>query len=424
MGNTLKSIASLSLARGYGTVLSLVSLVLTSRYLGPSGRGAFIAALGWASLFGTLFSFSVGQGLQSRFQSDGANLSEAEVVGTLGGLCCLFSFIGVFVALIGYQVSGGELFHGIPAEVLLLAFCVMPGLIWEQYLNNILACLSKVRYLSRSLYISRTIGVVGVALFVGYLQWGVRGALFVTIMSQMLLVAVGTIPLLHECKWRLGWDRKEAWEVTKTGFKLHMTSVCAFLLEQASVLIVNHHLTKADVGHYQLSIQLVGLMLIVPQSAMLVIYGGMAKSDPDSYWPQQRKIMLRVMMLLVVAVFVAWVLGPSLIPIVAGQSFKETVPLFVLQLPCVLGLSLAVLMTPQWVARGLFALNNALTVLTTVLVIGASLLAVPRYGLDGAVGVRLFVYALLIPIVQLVFWRWCGRRQRSLALERDKFGGA
>ena len=72
-------------------------------------------------------------------------------------------------------------------------------------------------------------------------------------------------------------------------------------------------------------------------------------------------------------------------------------------------------MTPQWIGRGLLKLNTLMTIATSVVVVACSYWAIPRYGVDGAIGVRLAAYAVWIPLAQGVFWWWCNRRARMAA---------
>jgi O-antigen/teichoic acid export membrane protein len=165
---------------------------------------------------------------------------------------------------------------------------------------------------------------------------------------------------------------------------------------------------------FQVAAQLVGLILILPQSALMILYGDMAKSDPTRYWPHQRKLILRVMGYVLLLALAGWLLAPYLIPLVAGEQFKPSVPMFTALLPSLLGLSLSILLTPQWLGRGLFMLGNAVTFTALLVVVVGTLWAVPRYGIDGAIAVRVVVYAVILPTAHLLFWRWCSGQSNTL----------
>jgi O-antigen/teichoic acid export membrane protein len=108
-----------------------------------------------------------------------------------------------------------------------------------------------------------------------------------------------------------------------------------------------------------------------------------------------------------------WFLAPYLIPLVAGEQFKPSVPMFTALLPSLLGLSLSILLTPQWLGRGLFILSNLVTFFALLTVVAGTFWAVPRYGVDGAIVVRVAVYAAILPAAHFFFWRWCSQQSNK-----------
>jgi antigen flippase len=406
----LRRIASMSLARGYGVVLSLATLFVSARLLGPEGRGEFAAATAWAALFATLCNLSLGQALQHRLQAAAGKPTLAEQLGTLGGLAALLSALALGAAAALYAGTAGALFKGIGPLAMLLALATVPLLVWEQYASNIVAAASQTGLLNRAQYVGRTIGFAAFFLLVMYLGWGVAGALSAALVGQLLVALLVAWPLFRLAGRSLRWLRHEVSPLLRSGLLIHLTTVSAFLLDQVSLLLINHHLSKPDVGYYQLAQQMVALMLIVPQSALMIIYGGLAHATPNAYWPRQRRLNWRLLAGLAGLALAAWLLAPLLVPLVAGAAFGPSVPLFRMLLPTVLGISLSLLMTPQWISRGLLRVNTALTIVTSVVVVGASFWAIPLFGLDGAVWVRLGVYAVWVPLAQIVFWLWCNRQ--------------
>lgn len=413
MPGSLKHIFSVAFARGYGAIVSLLTLIISARYLGPEGRGIFVAAIAWMSTFCTIFHFSVGPALQYRIQQNRDAYSAQTMVGTLMGFGAIATLLAWGAAVLAYQLTDGRLFNGLSPEVLVLVFATLPLLMWEQYAPNIYASVSTMGWINRAQYIGRTAGVVAFAMLVGWLNWGVPGALIAMFITQAIVVVSALIPMLKFIKWKLVLLVGEVKPLLLAGLKLHPASISALLLDQASVLIANHYLVKSEVGLFQLAVQLVGLMLILPQSALMILYGNMAKSDPASNWPEQRRLILRVMGFVIILSILGALLAPSLIPLVAGEQFVPSVPMFTALLPSLLGLSLSIMLTPQWLGRGLFMLSNTVTVLALVVVVAGTFWAVPIYGVQGAIDVRVAVYAVLLPIAHLVFWRWCNRQAKK-----------
>lgn len=414
MSTTLRHISSVAFARGYGTLASLITLFVSARYLGPEGRGIFVAAIAWMSTFCTIFHLSVGPALQYRIQHNRAPYTAQAMVGTLLGLGLIGSLAAWLAAALGFAVSQGELFKGLPVVVLVLAFATLPLMMWEQYAPNMYASLSRMDLVNRAQYIGRTLGVLVFVLLVAWLQFGVEGALVAMLITQAIVVLSALVPMMRSIRWKPRWLSSEIKPLIVAGIKLHPASVSALLLDQSSILIANHYLAKSEVGLFQLALQLVALVLILPQSALMILYGGMAKSDPARYWPHQRKVILRVMGVVALLALLGWLLAPYLIPLVAGEQFKPSVPMFTALLPSLLGLSLSILLTPQWLGRGMFIWSNTVTFMALLVVVVGTFWAVPRYGVDGAINIRIAVYAVILPVAHLLFWRWCSRQSSNL----------
>lgn len=408
----LRRIVHMSIARGYGVVLSLATLFISARLLGPEGRGAFAAAMAWAALFATLANLSLGQALQHRLQSALVKPTLAEQIGTLGGLALVVSAIAIGSAGGLFFLTSGELFKGLSPFILALAFAAVPLLVWEQYASNILAAAARTDILNRSQYWGRSIGLGIFLVFLLVMGWGVPGALGSQFLGQLLVALLTVVPLWRLAGRSIAWASREVWPVIRSGGMIHLTTVSAFLLDQVSILLINNYLGTQDVGFYQLAQQMVGLLLIVPQSALMVIYGGLAKATPDAFWPQQRRLAMRVLGGMLVAGVLAYFVAPWLVGIVAGEAFAPSAAMFRELLPSLLGFSLALLMTPQWIGRGFFRLNMLLTVATSAVVVIASFWAIPRFGVDGAIQVRLAVFAIWVPFMQGMFWLWCNRTAR------------
>src|SRR5437667_6346157 len=95
-----RSIGFTSGARIYSVAAGSVSLVITARALGPSGRGAVAAAITWAALFSTVGYLSLGQVAIHRVA--GRPVSE-----WLGPILAALLAVTAAVSVVGWLVAGG-----------------------------------------------------------------------------------------------------------------------------------------------------------------------------------------------------------------------------------------------------------------------------------------------------------------------------
>jgi O-antigen/teichoic acid export membrane protein len=120
---------------------------------------------------------------------------------------------------------------------------------------------------------------------------------------------------------------------------------------------------------------------------------------------------IRVMAFLTVLSAAAYFAAPGVV-LLAGDEFIPSVDLFRLLLPVLLGMSLAQLMTNQWIGRGFFLSTTILTLGTALLNILLNYFLIPRFGVNGAVWSMLAAYAGLAMMVQLAFSFWCEKQWR------------
>src|SRR5689334_10266814 len=80
----LRDIAGTSAARIYSTLLSLIALMLTARWLGPHGRGVVVVVITWVTLFAGFAHLSIGQVLVHRAANENDGQWIGPALGALG----------------------------------------------------------------------------------------------------------------------------------------------------------------------------------------------------------------------------------------------------------------------------------------------------------------------------------------------------
>jgi O-antigen/teichoic acid export membrane protein len=177
--------------------------------------------------------------------------------------------------------------------------------------------------------------------------------------------------------------------------------------------MLNHYSTKDQVGWYQLAFQLIVTMLIIPQGAAMIFFSRMAKLGPDRLWPEQKRLGLQVLGVMILLSIVAYYVAPFVIVTLAGPEFEPSVEIFRWLLPATVGMTLAQMMAPQWIGRGIFLLTAILTISSAIVIIGLNSVLIPMYGAMGAVWGMLIAYFGMVVVVQTYFAFWCERKYRA-----------
>ena len=401
------------IARIYTLLVGTAVILLTARILGPERQGIIAAALAWASLFANFAGLSLGQVAHYRIQAQRNQDWLPSILGALLFFACALTFVSLLVAYALYQLTQGELFKHISPSVLIIAFALLPLIIWEQYASNLLAAVNKLRQYNVAQYVGRTAWIIGTIVFLIILKMGVKGALIAQVLGQAIVVLIGTITLLKASPHGLKVKIDEIKEMLKGSAKLHFNTVSSFLLAQASILMLNHFGSKTEVGWFQLAFQMITMMLIVPQAASIVLFSKLSRVGPNHLWPEQKKLIFRVLGSISFLCGVAYFAAPIIVPLAVGAEFLPTVKVFRLLLPIVIGMSLAQLMTSQWIGRGLFLPTTIATSIVAAANIVANAILIPKFGVYGAVWAALFSYMGVAVLVQTYFAWWCETKSKK-----------
>jgi O-antigen/teichoic acid export membrane protein len=131
-------------AKIYWVLATLLTSVLTARYLGPEGRGVFVAAVAWVTMFSTLGHLSLGQVIIHIATKAGGDEWLPRVLGSALAVMSVITLLGWTIAAALYAISGGGMFHHLPAAVLVVAMAALPLMIWIENGNGILLSLDRL----------------------------------------------------------------------------------------------------------------------------------------------------------------------------------------------------------------------------------------------------------------------------------------
>lgn len=416
------SIAHTSGAKIYSMVLGVFSLFLTARYLGPDGRGQVAAITTWVNLFATFAHLSLGQVALSRMAGD---REQNGFGGLLGSLLLMTAVlvIGGWLVAIGLHLGNSDgAFKGLAGWPLVVGFLALPFLVWEQYGSSLLMGMDQLRVYNRYQIAGRTVAVIVLLVLVSGLGMGVVGALGANLLGQVM-VAVGGVGFMlsiaRSKNTRCKPNKKEIKALLSGGTKLHLNAVGTFFFTSANILILNHYHGAELTGQFQLAMQLLTVLMIIPQAASMVIYGKVVSVGPNGAWPINRRLLLQLTLGMAALSVVAALVGPWGIVLLAGEPFRPSAVLFQWLLPGLVGMTFSTLMAPQWIARGYLWQAAALSALVGIANLGANFLLIPEYGAWGAIYAFLATYAFSA-VANGVMALWCEGQVREQEREQGR----
>jgi antigen flippase len=413
MASTWAKIAETSGARIYGLATGVISLFLTARMLGPDGRGVVAVILVWVNLFATFSGLSLGQVAQNVIQCRRKEDWLPNILGFLAPSTLILTLIAYVVGFSLFHWFGDQLLKGIPPSLIMLAFLMLPLLIWEEYSTSMMFSAGCMRAYNIVQFFARTLALVSVYIFIEFLNLGVAGVVLAQLSGQFIVSASAFFILWRAAGKKMRFDRKDAFAILKGARFLHFNTIGSFILASSTILILNNYVSKAEVGNYQLAYQMLSILFIIPQAASMVLFSEMTSVGPDKMWPVQKRIMFQTASLMFIVGILSYFFARPAIYIFAGHKFEQAISVFQLLLPNLIGLTLAQLMGCQWIGRGLFIMNAGITFTFSLLTVAANLLLIPRYGVHGAIWANWANYLALVVLGQIIFIAWCEAKWRN-----------
>jgi len=389
-------IARTSLAKMYVLLVGLVAMALTARLLGPAGRGELATVLTWVSTFATFGGLSIGQVALREAANDQVGAWKRSAFGALSFWCMVTSIGAVALAAGLYFISTGHLFGSIPVEYLLIGLLFIPFQIWIRYSNFLFPAMENLNILNRFLVLGSSVSLLILGLLSVLALLNVRGALIANLAAAavsalgcywFLFRTIGK-PKLYEWKKNLAY--------LKGGLQLHLNAIGAFLFMSSDILMLNYYRGAEETAFYQMGAQFMLAMMVIAQSASMVIQGKVATHGANTAWHYQKKVMFFVTALLICIGILAGLTAPWWIVWFAGDEFLPTVGVFRWQLLAMVGMSFAVMMAPQWIGRGYFIQASAVTLVVGTGNVIANIYLIPEYGMYGAIWASLGVYVVAI----------------------------
>ena len=378
-------------AKLYATIVSLGSLVLTARLLGPEGRGQLVAVTTWAQVFADFAFLSLGQVaiFESSKKRDDGWYIEAYRTLTISGISLSISAICIGVAL---YFTTNDIYGGVDTKILLLGIPLIPILVWKKYSVALLQATEKLRIFNKFQVLGSSLGIILVVFALLSFDYGVEAVLICNLIAQ-LFAAFGGLVFLHKKANGLKFPKFSTFlYYFKNGLKIHANTVGMFFVTGADILMINSFRNSEETAFYQLGIKILSVFMLVPLAANMVVTGKISRFGPNAYWSEHLRVIFQVMLCMLLIGLFAFQTAEYWIPFVAGSEFTETVSVFQCLLLALPGMTLSILMAPQWIGRGYFVQSSMLTLMVGFVNLGVNWILIPRFGMFGAVVGTIITY--------------------------------
>jgi len=373
--------------KGLSTPLSLVLVVIQSRFLHPSGRGSFVLAVLSVTILSRLLG-QLGYAVTHRMQRRGASLRRlvhgafavAVLLGTLG-----------MAAVVGW----GRFTHGVGAGVAVTAACaLLPNIAWQS-ISGVLLGLGRVRLWNVIQTLPPLLTFVAMLAIVVGLKGGVEGAVLAWTIAHALTAVFALaatrdvwqpMPLTRLLEL---YDRPLA-RLALTMGAVQVVNLIAYRIE---LIVLDRDRGVGGVGVYSIAVQTGEMLWLIAGALAASVTAPAMREDDRRAASLIARSGLKALAYTAGAAVVVGVAAPSVIPALLGHAFDGAArPLHFLLPGIVAYAPVTILVVYVSVKRGRPHLSLAVSALGMLVTLVAAVLLIPHHGAVGAAGASTLGY--------------------------------
>jgi O-antigen/teichoic acid export membrane protein len=370
----------------YGTnltvaLLSFVSVLITARALGASGRGdvAFLTTV--AYLTAQLSTLGVAQA-NANFAARQPHLSRS-LAGTslaLAAICggtaalILGSLMAVFPDMTGNAGKG----------LLVVVLLAIPVLITQEYLMYLVQAHYGFGITNAAWLITPTVNVVGNGLFAAFGEITVASAVAMWISGMVLGTLVMGLAVLRR---HGGFGRPEpalAKEMLSFGLKAHLGRAMLFGNYRADQWILGVMSSSKELGLYSVAVAWSEVLFFLPTTLVAVTRPDLVRSTPEEARARAPMVVRGALALTLACSVVMIVLAPVLCTTIFGSEFSGSVEMLRILALGSFGITTLKLLGNALTAQRRPLLETSAVAVAFVTVIVLDFLLIPNHGGIGA----------------------------------------
>lgn len=221
---------------------------------------------------------------------------------------------------------------------------------------------------------------------------------------QSALTAVLTFWLcLAHIEYRISFDYKTLMQMLSKGIKGAASPASTFLLLRSDIFLIGLLLDSTQVGIYAIAASLANMLSMAPRSIATAFLPRITQTN-DSDKNRATLIVCRMTFALtLITCVIVGVFAESIITLFFGMEYVSSVPSFLLLLPAIAFVSVALILGSHLQGKGKFHHNAIASTLGLVVNVGSNLVLIPWLGVTGAAIGSIIGYTGTLIIMILYF---------------------
>jgi O-antigen/teichoic acid export membrane protein len=406
--STLVKHSALTLAQQIGSaLLSLGTIVLVARTLGPEGQGVYTLAL----LVSTTLSIGLDLGMGPAtvyFVSRGDHSPRRALHNTVS-LASLISALAIALVIgVGF-IWRHQFFQGMPTTVIAITAALAPVQIFHGLLLTVLQGMSAFRAYNVMAALPRFIVLTTLCFLLAINNLTLATSLYAHVFGLGITCAVLLITLHRMCPKTREPRAFAAYSraILSYGLRAYPNNMLLFLTYRADVFMLGAMASTSTVGIYAIALGIAERLWMLSQSIGVVLLPRVARdhkhgTQANNVTPTITRYSMAAVSLCALAVAV---LAPTCIPFFLGERYALATPMLWILLPGIVVLSHARILGHDIAGRGRPHVNSLVSGATLVVNVALNALLIPYLAGSGAALASTLAYTCSAMVTTLYYTR-------------------
>jgi O-antigen/teichoic acid export membrane protein len=379
----IKSTGIVTLSQGGALVTSIVTGILTARYLGPEGKGQLALALGTGMILGQILC--LGFNVAAPYFLASSKLGPGKVLGSWIVTLVMGSvFAYCIVYPIFFRFLMDNVFTGVGTALLFFGSLACPLYMLRLLINSIMAGyeeFTKQIYHNILIYLA---SIAAAVLVLAVLHMGPLEYAQIQIGLGFLTLIGGFVLLRKVIILRPEFSLSAWLKMLCYGIKGALTQVLNLIDLRLDIFIVNYFTENALVGVYTIAGGLANMFWILPKSIGVVLLPRTAGSDKEEANKRTSLLCRNVLWLTSILGGLFLLISRRLITFVYTERFADASLAVAFLMPGVVGQAVSRICFTDCLGRGHPGKATIAAAITATITVIFDILLIPKYSMYGA----------------------------------------
>ncbi len=411
MNQTLsKNIIRQFTAQIVGVITGLGSSIITSRILGPDGRGNFAILINSASFLSLILGFSFGSAVVHIVSANKApvrNLVNTILLGILILVIVCFFVLLIFLSFDSFNFlfpSSQSLSFNLIAFLMLFS-TMMCSILFNSIISG------------KKLFFQQQVNyfwIAGISLVLYLLFYYLNNNSQISFKSFIYFyLIINTLPLIGIYYIYVKYarptfnfkllDKIQFKYLANFSFLAYLANILQFLSYRMDFWFVKYYFGNNDLGIYSLAVNLAQMLWLLPQ-AVASVFLSYSSSEQPEVLINQTNVLSRInfFIMLVATIILTSSIG-FIIPLLYGKQFTNAVFLFRVLLIGIVPFSITTILASYFAGRGMQKVNLQCSLIGFVICLMFDLILIPKYGPKGAAYATILSYTISTSYIIFIY---------------------